>query len=617
MAKRSSVNYDSILFKKPTIWDLFDRSTSFFKPNIEEEQQVKLSFLNFQIKNFKGISDVEIDLVKNNLVLLLGLNESGKTTILKAIESFSFLNDPEIEFNPKFFHSIRRKSDVNSNETAVITAKIKIDGELQLKKTKGLGKLSLTSVDIENINSFIYELNKQKEIIISRVFPFKSGKPQPYFYRFEAEHPFAQNKLAPVLAQEIVNVCPFILYFEDFKDRIPEKIYVNRRSDSFDPIWHDIIDGLFYNTDVNFGIEAFRKFYSPTNPMLDDANTVETRVNKTLNETFTQKWKSLSGVREIESAELKYSHVGQSQFFTLKVKDKDGTTFSVDERSKGALWYLSFLMKTEFRSKKLRRNSGKPVFLIDEPASNLHSTAQTNMINDFRTLAKDTSIIYTTHSQYLISLENIKNTYVIEKDNSCVFAHKWSDYLNKENSVITYYQPLANLLNIIPNSLNVPWEKAILTEGPSDRHVLLGMYRILNGEALKSHVIYPGTSASNLSTLISLNIGWNSKFRVLLDGDEAGLEAGQKYIGQFNLLDEIVYLESPKKKIEKCFTIEESNAIRNLTLDVTSNDNVSKKEFASMWAIISETGEYDNKILKLLDNGTKHLFEQLFSKLMQ
>ena len=70
-------------------------------------------------------------------------------------------------------------------------------------------------------------------------------------------------------------------------------------------------------------------------------------------------------------------------------------------------------MKTEFRSKRMRLDFGKPVFLIDEPASNLHSNAQQNMVADFVSLAKNTSIIYTTHSQYLISLYNIKNTYII------------------------------------------------------------------------------------------------------------------------------------------------------------------------------------------------------------
>jgi predicted ATP-dependent endonuclease of OLD family len=182
---RKTPNPDIQLFGKPYLVDLFDKAIDkaidkvigLLKNDKDESKPTKLSYLNFRIQNFKGIKDVEIDLVKNNLVLLLGLNESGKTTILKAIECFNFLNDPEQVFNPKFFHSIRKKADVNSNDTALVTALIKIHDNIELKKVKSLEKMNLTEKDIENINSFIYDLNEKKEVMISRVFPFKQGKP--------------------------------------------------------------------------------------------------------------------------------------------------------------------------------------------------------------------------------------------------------------------------------------------------------------------------------------------------------------------------------------------------------------------------------------------------------
>jgi predicted ATP-dependent endonuclease of OLD family len=601
------------LFLKPLIHNIWKASKT--KISKEPETIPKLSFQKFTIQNYKGIDKVEIDLVKNNLVLLLGLNESGKTTILKGIESFSFLNDPTQDHNPSFYQSIRKKSDVGGNNSAVITAQIRIEEDLIIPKLKKLGETELTYKDIENIESFIFHLNKERLITISRVFPFKSGKPQRYYYQFETDHPFAKNKLSRLLALEIVHICPFIIYFEDFKDRIPENIYVNeKRPDSFDVNWYDIIDGLFYNTDENFSIEQFRKLYSPTTPLLDDAETVETRVNKTLNDTFTKKWKDLSGVQEIEKTELKYYPHRQTPYFTLKVKDKDGTTYSVDERSKGALWYLSFLMKTEFRSKKLRKHFGKPVFLIDEPASNLHSTAQANMIDDFKMLAEDTSIIYTTHSQYLISLENIKNTFVIEKVNGIVNADKWGAYLNRQDAQVSYYQPLANLLNIIPNSIEVPWKECIITEGPSDRHVLLSLFRLINKKPAH-FTIYPGTSAHQLAPLITLNIGWNSNFKVLLDSDTDGNKAVVHYRNLFGLKDEIVQLPTTNKKIEKCFTTEEMKAIRDLIFKENNKQKVSKKEFASVWAIISETNKYDSQLKKTLSKETLSLFINLFKAL--
>ena len=602
------------LFFWPTIQNIWKQPKT-RKRKEEEEKPPKLSYSKFKIQNFKGIDKLEIDLVRNNLVLLLGLNESGKTTILKGIEAFSFLNDPTKEFKPTFFQSIRKKSDIGSNIPSIITAEINIDEGISIPNIKKLGDIELNEKEKEIVNSFIFHLNEKKKITISRIFPFKDGKPQRYYYQFETDHPFGKNKLSRELAIEFVNICPFIIYFEDFKDRIPERIYVSKkREDSFDIIWYDIIDGLFYNTDENFSIEKFKKLFSPTSPLEDDATTVETRVNKTLNDTFTKKWKNLSGVKEIEKTELKYFSHRQSPYFTLKVKDKDGTTYSVDERSRGALWYLSFLMKTEFRSKKLRKHYGKPVFLIDEPASNLHSTAQINMINDFKTLAEDTSIIYTTHSQYLISLSNIKNTFIIEKKEGVVNAERWGKYLNRQDAQVSYYQPLANLLNIIPNTFDIPWKKCVITEGPSDRHVLISMYRLLFPDT-PDFAVYPGTSAKSLSHLISLNLGWNAKFKILLDSDQEGDEAVDRYMELFNLDEEIIQLPKANNKIEKCFNKEEMETIRDILFPVNKGKPVNKKEFAAIWALISETTEHDDQINKSISKSTKSLFQQIFKKL--
>lgn len=603
------------LFAKPLLRHLFVPE----KTNGKSVQKTpasppKLSFLKFKIKNFKGIDQVEVDLAKNSLILLLGLNESGKTTVLRAIESFSFMNDPEHEFSPKFFNKIRKKSAIASNNEAIITAEISIEQAIPLVTSSHFSNGLAGQQDIDLINGFIHHVNEKGSVTISRVFPFENGSPKKYFYRFETEHPFGKHKLASDVAVEIVNICPYILYFEDFKDRIPEQICVDKnREDSFDPIWYDIIDGLYYNTDSNFNIESFKKFHAPRNQMLDDAATVETRVNAKLNETFTQKWQKLSGVKEIDQTVLNYTHRTRgASYFTLKIKDVDGTTYSVDERSKGALWYLSFLMKTEFRSKKMRSNSGKPVFLIDEPASNLHSTAQVNMINDFKMLAEDTSIVYTTHSQYLISTQNIKNTYIIEKKDGVVNAEKWGNYLNRQDAQISYYQPLANLLNIIPNTFDVPWKNCVITEGPSDRHCFIAMYRILRGSDFPCP-IYPSTSANDMSALISLSIGWNANFVVLLDADHAGKNAANKYVSGFALDKEVVHL--PKPKIEKCFTDADLISLRNIVLSVESENKVPKKEFAFLWAIVAEDPTFDEQIRNAISQQTYELFEGLIDRI--
>ena len=92
-----------------------------------------------------------------------------------------------------------------------------------------------------------------------------------------------------------------------------------------------------------------------------------------------------------------------------------------------------------------------------------------------------------------------------------VSATLWADFIRENPSLVSHYQPLANLLQLIPNNFTVPWEKAIITEGPSDRNILELMYRVVSKND-PGFVIYPGTNAYNLATLISLNIAWKADF---------------------------------------------------------------------------------------------------------
>ena len=143
----------------------------------------------------------------------------------------------------------------------------------------------------------------------------------------------------------------------------------------------------------------------------------------------------------------------------------------------------------------------------------------------------------------------------------------------------------------------------MITEGPSDRHVLKGMYRVLNRKKI-DFVIYPGTSANDLAPIISLNIGWNADFTVLLDNDKEGQAAARKYKKSLGVSDEIIFIPIQNGKIEGCFSKGEKEQIRKLVLGNESSTPVSKQEFAAMWALIAEDRSMDAKLKKILSKET-------------
>lgn len=578
----------------------------------EKDPQNYFSYSHFKVRSFRGLDEVDLDFAKNDMTLLLGLNESGKTTILKAIETFDFNNDPSPDKLKRFFTSMRNKQDIECSQPCVITAEIKFSEPLDYNFFKKVLKAASIDGNVKGeIEAFVSRVNVERKVTISRVIPFQNGSPGRSYYQIDGEV-FNSQRLGRILAQEIVRRCPFILYFEDFKDSIPDRVYTKPQNSAYNASWYEIIDGLFYNTDSTYSIKKLEAYFAKTNPREDDARSVLKKVNKTLQKTFTEKWVNLSGVKEIEQAEIDYNSAGK--YFEIKITEQDGTTFSVHERSKGAVWYLAFLMKTEFRRKKLREGSGKPIYLIDEPASNLHSTAQQKMVQDFHTLVEDTTLVYTTHSRYLISLKNIKNTYVVRRTSGQVICTKWSEYIKGKDATASYYQPLFDALNIVPNNFDIPWEFAIITEGPSDALTLEIMEAVLEDQ--HSHAIYPGSSASNLSTLISLNIGWGAKFRILLDSDKTGLEQKEVYMKSLALVNEdFVLLPDANKKLEKMFSDAEKSALHELAFG-HANDNVSKNEFlAVMRELHSSRNNKATAIAAILTKETKERFQAVLTAL--
>jgi predicted ATPase len=578
----------------------------------EKDPQNYFSYSHFKVRSFRGLDEVDLDFAKNDMTLLLGLNESGKTTILKAIETFDFNNDPSPDKLKRFFTSMRNKQDIECSQPCVITAEIKFSEPLDYNFFKKVLKAASIDGNVKGeIEAFVSRVNVERKVTISRVIPFQNGSPGRSYYQIDGEV-FNSQRLGRILAQEIVRRCPFILYFEDFKDSIPDRVYTKPQNSAYNASWYEIIDGLFYNTDSTYSIKKLEAYFAKTNPREDDARSVLKKVNKTLQKTFTEKWVNLSGVKEIEQAEIDYNSAGK--YFEIKITEQDGTTFSVHERSKGAVWYLAFLMKTEFRRKKLREGSGKPIYLIDEPASNLHSTAQQKMVQDFHTLVEDTTLVYTTHSRYLISLKNIKNTYVVRRTSGQVICRKWSEYIKGKDATASYYQPLFDALNIVPNNFDIPWEFAIITEGPSDALTLEIMEAVLEDQ--HSHAIYPGSSASNLSTLTSLNIGWGAKFRILLDSDPTGLEQKEVYMKSLALVKEdFVLLPDANKKLEKMFSDAEKSALHELAFG-HANDNVSKNEFlAVMRELHSSRSSKATDIAAILTQETKERFQAVLTAL--
>ena len=90
---------------------------------------------------------------------------------------------------------------------------------------------------------------------------------------------------------------------------------------------------------------------------------------------------------------------------------KHRVTVPFDDRSKGFVWFFSFLVAfSDYKDRK-----GKIILLLDEPGLNLHGKAQEDLLKYFdNELSKVHQLAYTTHSPFLIKLSKLERVRPVE-----------------------------------------------------------------------------------------------------------------------------------------------------------------------------------------------------------
>jgi hypothetical protein len=242
---------------------------------------------------------------------------------------------------------------------------------------------------------------------------------------------------------------------------------------------------------------------------------------------------------------LKVTKGNESQIYLeFGIEANDGI-YQIRERSLGFRWFFTFLLFTQFRP--FRKESPQNViFLFDEPASNLHPSAQQQLLKSFENLT-NSKIIYTTHSHHLINPNWLESTYVVRNDGlnlddpeifnvkkTSITIESYREFAIKHPKNTAYFQPILDVLDYIPNQLeNIP--DCIFLEGKNDYYILSYFNSVIFNNRYKIN-LSPAFGSGNLGTLISLYTGWGKDFLVFLDADEEGLKQRERYISSFGTI---------------------------------------------------------------------------------
>ncbi len=641
-----------------------------------------MKLTRFRIQNYKCIEDTNWINI-GNLTALVGKNESGKTSILRALHKFNPAEkDP---YNGLYEFPRSRFTEFPNQDWLIVSVEFEIDEILKrdliekhinFKDINSIifhkcysGKLSY---EIPNFN-FKYEFNTNfkelntelkritrglvsnnnqdefpafKEAIIEKTKLFNEKikqfddnnfkEKQEIFNEFfdslstlvtqdwQKQIMDPVNKILKeyetVIEKEIEEIdlyensiksihdnIPVFIYF-DFYNIIDNKInledYIRRlHSEPYDPKIRAITALFKY-----CGFDAERvssigdEFSSPNRrsnterpsedviPEKDERTIIADSASLKLTKKFLEMW---------SQRHHQFQFQLDGKYFRVWVSDeKEPAKIPLEDRSKGLQWYFSFTILFEVESEYGHKNS---ILLLDEPGLNLHPRAQLDFVRkNLMSLSENNQIIYTTHSPFMIDDEFFEGVRIVEEqENGKTLISENFAGLDKDSVF-----PIQAALDYSISQTLFQGKKILIVEGMID-YYLLRMFSSINERAGNKGlspdvIITPAGGTSKILPLVSLIIGQDIKFGILLDSDKVGKSKKQKLekellkgdeSNRIILIGDIINLQ--KAEIED--TIPRTIFLNAITQSYNFNQEVELNETEEKQLIIDAINSFFNR----------------------
>jgi predicted ATPase len=149
-------------------------------------------------------------------------------------------------------------------------------------------------------------------------------------------------------------------------------------------IIQDILDSI--GNDLKIKVHLADRIKSDDENSKRNLTSVLGKMNKKLTDVIFKSWNQIFG-KQIRNKEIILFSGTDDKGAYLEFNIQDNVdTYRVVERSLGFRWFFVFLLLTQFRT--YRKKNKDVLFLLDEPASNLHPSAQTQLLKSFENYQK-------------------------------------------------------------------------------------------------------------------------------------------------------------------------------------------------------------------------------------
>lgn len=506
----------------------------------------------FKITNYKSITDSGDCYLTDTITILAGKNESGKTSILEALEDFD--TDNKIRETAKPIKSpdavpeISITFIVEKDTVKEIFEEIKsplkaaTDIEIELIKTfpdvYSFGESTLQneifgSKEIEKIQKSIKDkwskvknIRTKYEALSGTLFDFEFSdfanektlftnfknattpnvaqieeKERDIFSKLLTEIEADMNSLESLFATKTTFLnalkqwVPNFILFNSFEDIFPNKIPFAELEKN------EWIKDLSVISDLKIS----------TIKGTDDRGKEKHKddINIKLNKDYEKFW-----TQDVSNLSVNWD--SEHLYFWIK---EDGYPYEPSLRSKGRQWHLAFYIKISARANEKIPN----IILIDEPGLFLHAKAQEDILGKLEDSAKEVQLLFSTHSPYLLEADKLNRVRLVHR------TKKSGTEIENKVHALADKETLTPILTAIGLELNAgisALDKVnnAVVEGPSDVYYLNAFKKILNKDSV--NFIFGG-GCGNMPYVGTILHGWGGKVIYLYDNDQ-GKKDGEK-----------------------------------------------------------------------------------------
>jgi predicted ATP-dependent endonuclease of OLD family len=521
------------------------------------------------IDKYKVFTEKQVVKIEDDLTALVGLNESGKTAFLEVLAKLNYFDeDPNFAFNPltDFPRSELKTYEGKIDDIEVVLCKFEVTGELLEEIEKEIGKGTLVEpffyygakynnwqvwrdfhLDMtaylnhvlesfgksDNLNAFIETVNSFSDIAenleMLKDAKIKKFLAELYNYVLAESYNWDDPLKGYIAKKWFKPNLPKFWYFDEYYS-LPSRIKLN-----------DLLEAPEEENEALKTARALFKLAKINITELIEASDFErfiAELENTANiitEKIYRYWSTNSNLElEFEIEIEKYDKESgrffknvthhEYRYLNIRIRDKyNRVSLPLHKRSKGFNWFFSFIVWFSQIEKKTNETY---VLLLDEPGLNLHAVAQKDLLLFLRDLSADYQLVYTTHSPFMLSREDLSKIRTIS---------------DKENgSFITVPENETDYETLLPIQVAIGYEVAdsllmkkrnLVVETVAEFMILQTFSEFLNSQENKglhpSISITPLGGFSNVIKFVTLMSGYNIDLLLLFDDKQTPADVTQ------------------------------------------------------------------------------------------